>query len=218
VSESRTWMFRQENCINMEIQKTIQNFNKLFYELPQFTWDNTTYMGYKIWKNPLDLWVIQEIIHEVKPDVIIETGTFQGGSALFYAHILDQIFGHETKGEVISIDINFRENRPIHERINYMHRDSIADKLIDDMHLDLKNKIMVILDSDHSTEHVWRELELYSSLVSIGSYLIVEDTNIGLPLQAVQNFLRNNDNFAIDRTREKFMCTFNPQGYLRRIK
>lgn len=197
----------------MDIQKTILDFNNLFYSLSQFTWDNTTYFGYKVWKNPLDMWIMQEIICEVKPDVIIETGTFMGGSAFFYAHILDQL----NHGRIITIDITDRPNRPEHERIKYITSNSDNINLIDVLDISTK-KVLVILDSDHSTEHVMRELEIYAPLVSIGSYIVVEDTNIGLPLIAVQKFLETNTNFIVDRSREKYLCTFNPSGYLKRVK
>jgi cephalosporin hydroxylase len=87
---------------------------------------------------------------------------------------------------------------------------------------------MVILDSDHSQSHVEKELKLFAPLVTLNSYLIVEDTNINGhpaypsfgpgPYEAVETFLRTNDNFEVDSSREKFLMTFNPKGYLKRVR
>ncbi|HEV3475521.1 MAG TPA: CmcI family methyltransferase, partial [Actinomycetota bacterium] len=87
---------------------------------------------------------------------------------------------------------------------------------------------MVILDSDHSAKHVSDELRAYAPMVSVGHYLVVEDTNLnGNPIlpewgpgprEAVEGFLRETDAFEVDRSREKFFMTFNPTGYLRRVR
>lgn len=186
-------------------------------------------MGVPVQKCPLDLWVYQDILCEVLPDVIIETGTMFGGSALYLAHVCD-ILNH---GRVISIDITnqFSDgsliSRPKHNRITYITGSSTDQNILNQLKTELTGSIMVILDSDHSKNHVLQELNLYSPFVQVGSYLIVEDTNVNGhpispdhgpgPFEAVTEFLINNKNFQIDISREKFLMTQNPSGYLKRI-
>ncbi len=209
------------------VQDIIDNFHKLYYYSSVFggTWKNTFWLGIPIQKTPTDCFVYQEIIYNLRPDYIIETGSKLGGSALFFAHICDNI----EHGEVISIDKDEIENLPQHERILYLTGDSIDLYTIDLIKVKVKNKkVMVILDSDHRKGHVLKELGLYSKLVSLGSYLIVEDTNIfGFPvigqfeqgpLEAIDLFLKINTDFKIDRECEKFYLTFSPCGFLRKIK
>ncbi len=206
----------------------VDRFHDLYYNglegagpiFAQTYWFNTPCL-----KCPLDLWIYQEIIAEVRPKLIIETGTHLGGSALFLAHMLD-ILGY---GEVITIDIIENATRPIHPKINYVKGSSVDSVLIDSLlrHRSEETRL-VILDSDHTKHHVAQELELFAPYVSVGSYMIVEDTNINGhpiypsfgegPFEAVEEFLSQNKNFIIDKTREKFLMTFNPLGYLRRIR
>ena len=209
-------------------KKAINDFHDIYYNGPGDTghifartyWFNTLCL-----KCPLDLWVYQEIIAETNPSLIIETGTYAGGSALFIAHMLD-ILGH---GEVISIDIEDNVTRPIHPRITYVKGSSTDIALIASL-LDGRSQgesRLVILDSDHTKHHVLKELEVFAPYVNIGNYIIVEDTNVNGhpvypsfgegPFEAVEEFLKQNRNFAVDETREKFLMTFNPHGYLKRI-
>lgn len=191
-------------------------------------WDNLTYCGIKIFKVPSDLWMFQEIAFRLKPDMLIETGTFEGGSALFYAHLFDTI----GKSEVLSIDCNNCTNLPEHKRITHLVGDSISPHIIEQVQTHIVNKkaVWVTLDSDHSKDHVVTELELYSNFVTFGGYLIVEDTymdNSGYilhkefknngPLSAVRQFLQKRDDFIVDRENEKFGFSFVPGGYLKRV-
>jgi cephalosporin hydroxylase len=202
----------------MDILEAVKEFNALFYNLAPLTWDSITWMGRKIWKNPYDLWMMQEIIYEIQPDVIIETGTYQGGSALYFAHLLD-ILG---KGIVVTIDIQKLINIPNHPHIICITGNSIEDSVITQIEKLLRNnsKTLVILDSDHSKEHVLKELTRYYKYVTLGSYIVVEDTNIGAPLEAVKEFLNTSEgqNFIVDRSKERLLCTFNPMGYLKKIR
>jgi len=211
----------------------INNFHTLYYEgRANTTWKSTNWLGVPIQKCPLDLWIYQEIIFEVKPDLIIETGTLYGGSAYFLSHMLD-LMGH---GKIVTIDIDYRPNRPQHNRLTYLTGSSTSKDVevqIDNMILNTHKEkgsvpsILVILDSDHSKGHVLNEMKLYQRYVQVGSYLIVEDSNINGnpvysnfgpgPMEAINDFLRLTDEFIIDRTKEKFMLTFNPNGYLKRI-
>jgi cephalosporin hydroxylase len=196
-------------------QKIVDEFHKVWYPR-QFT---LNWMGHEIQKCPMDLLMYQEIIYECKPDLIIECGTWKGGSSLYMAHLMD-ILRH---GTIISVDIA--------PRIQYYTGSSISDKTVEDVTKFANGfrNIMVILDSDHTKEHVIKELELYAPLVTRGQYLIVEDTNIHGhpvrldlppgPFEAVQEWLPQNDEIFIqDSACERFLITFNPGGYLRRVR
>jgi cephalosporin hydroxylase len=186
-------------------------------------WTSTTWMGRQVIKSPLDLWIYQEILFETRPDVIVETGTWYGGSAHYLASICDLIQG----GRVITIDLKRQEGCPEHPRITYLTGSSVSREVLDRVRgaLSSEDRVMVILDSDHSRDHVLAELRAYAPLVSTGCYLIVEDTaatpiltpDVGPgPREAVEQFLHENSLFTIDRQCEKFLMTWQPGGYLRR--
>ena len=178
-------------------------------------WKTTTWLGVPVLKCPLDLWVMQEIIHEVKPDLIIETGTFMGGSALYFASVLDAI----GKGFVTTVDVEEKKDRPVHPRICYVRGSSVDTDVLYHMEVEhRKRRTLVVLDSDHSYDHVLEELEAYAPLVSPGSYLVVEDTNTPGPSDAVRDFLYSveGSHFTVDRSREKFGTSFNNGGWLRK--
>jgi cephalosporin hydroxylase len=188
-------------------------------------WTQATWLGAQALKNPLDLWVYQEIMFETEPELVVETGTYRGGSALYLASLCD-LMG---RGEVVSIDVEERrDDYPEHPRITYLAGRSSTDPAVVEEVREraAERPLLVILDSDHSQGHVEAELAAYAPLVPIGCYLIVEDSNIGRirkdllpgPLEAVERFLAQTDEFAIDREREKFLITFNPSGYLRRVR
>lgn len=208
---------------------TIEDFHKLYYDSPEQTWKNTFWLGVPLQKCPLDLWIYQEIIFEVRPDLIVEAGTAFGGSAYYLACLLD-VLG---QGRIITVDVNdYAETgqaRPTHPRIRYLRGSSVSEETVEEVTREIAetDRVMVILDSDHSREHVLKELSIYSGLVSEGSYLVVEDTNVNGhpvdpthgpgPMEAVEQFLRGNDDFVPDLGREKFYLTFNPMGYLRKL-
>jgi cephalosporin hydroxylase len=188
-------------------------------------WTRASWLGAQALKNLLDLWVYQEIVADTRPDVIVETGTYRGGSALFLASICDLLGA----GEVVSIDVEpLRDDYPQHPRITYLGgRSSTDPELVAEIRERAGGRrTFVVLDSDHSQKHVEAELEAYAPLVPVGCYLVAEDSNIGRirkdlmpgPLEAVEAFLARTDEFEIDREREKFLITFNPSGYLRRVK
>jgi cephalosporin hydroxylase len=206
-------------------RRVVDDFHKLYYDLQGQTWDNTQWLGIGTLKCPFDLWTYQEILHEVKPDLIVETGTWGGGSALFLASICDLM----NRGRVVTIDIKERTGRPQHPRITYLLGSSTSPEIVQRIRSTIGNddRVLVILDSDHRKDHVVRELEIYSDLVTSGSYVIVEDSNVNGhpvdpafgsgPMEALREFLSKDNRFMPDRTREKFLLTFNPNGYLRRI-
>jgi cephalosporin hydroxylase len=201
-------------------------FHSLYYSSPERTWKNTRWMGCRTMKCPLDLWIYQEILYELKPDIVIETGTNEGGGAGFLASIMDSI----GKGKVIAVDIEELENRPVHERIFYLKGSSTADEITQKISKMIEGSqvVLVILDSDHNMHHVLKEMNIYCDFVTPDSYMIVEDSNINGhpimpnwgdgPFEAIQEFLNKSDSFEIDKDREKYYMTFNPNGYLRKIK
>jgi cephalosporin hydroxylase len=212
-----------------EVQEEIvDGFHKLYYDSSVFegTWRNTFWHGVRIVKCPLDLWVYQELLFDLRPDLIIECGTAHGGSALFLANMCD-LLGH---GEVVTIDIEERDGRPTHERIEYVRGSTTDPHVVAHVKERIKSggekSVMVLLDSDHSRDHVFDELRIYSDFVTPGSYLIVEDTNVNGhpvepdfgpgPMEALDDFLKLDRRFTIDHSREKFYLTFNPRGFLRR--
>ncbi len=206
-----------------------REFHKLYYGTPEKEgpWSyNTFWMGVPTFKCPLDLWIYQEILYRIRPDLIIETGSAYGGSALYLASVCDQI-GH---GAIVSIDIVGDVERPKHHRITFLTGSSTSSSVVSQVNQKVQNgmKVLVILDSDHRMDHVLKEMEIYSQYVSRESYLIVEDTNVNGhpvspdygpgPMEAVQRFLRENRSFEIDRSLEKFLLTFNPCGFLKRVR
>jgi len=204
----------------------VNQFHRLYYHtpVPRRTWHDTFWLGVQLFKCPTDLWIYQEIIYELKPDVIVECGTARGGSALYFASILEMI----GKGRVVSIDVIDRGGRPQHPRIDYLTGSSVAADIL----ATVKNAVagsecvVAILDSDHTMGHVLEEMRSYGTLVTPGSYLIVEDTNVNGhpvapqfgpgPMEAVDAFLTENDEFEVDSRGDKYHLTFNPRGYLRK--
>ncbi len=162
-----------------EERAIVDAFHRLVYDGPAGegrAHHRTEWMGVSCLKCPLDLWAYQEILAQVRPDLVIETGTHLGGSALFLAHILDLL----GKGEVITIDVLERPGRPAHPRLRYVTGSSADAALVRSL-LDGRpggETRLVILDSDHAKSHVALELALFAPEVSVGSYLIVEDTNV----------------------------------------
>jgi len=199
-----------------DIDNITRDFFWLFWLHGTRTWNNTSWLGAKTVKNPFDLWVTQEIIYEVKPDLIIETGTCYGGSAYFYATLCDFM----EKGSIVTIDIFAYPNRPRHPRITYLTGSSIDPVIVNQVERLAAGKevVLVDLDSNHDKYHVAQEIQHYNKLVTVGSYLIVEDTCITGAKDAAEEFLALTDAFIVDESREKFFLTFYPKGYLKRVK
>jgi cephalosporin hydroxylase len=182
-------------------------------------------------QNPFDAWIHQEIIAEVKPDFIVETGTYFGGSAIMWAMVFEQV---NPTGRVLTVDIDDKLDQarkvPIfNEKVDFFKGSSTDAKIVAEITKRVQGKkVMVILDSAHHKSHVDAELKAYSPLVSVGSYLIVQDTNFNGhpilpnfgagPYEAVEDFLRLNPDFVPDRTRERFLFTIHPKGYLKRVR
>ena len=202
---------------------------------------NFTWLGRPIIQFPQDIVAVQELIWKVKPDLIIETGIAHGGSLILSASLLELIGGD---GRVLGIDIDIRdhnrveiEKHPMYRRICMIEGSSIDEKIAEQVYVFAKGvkQVMVFLDSMHTHGHVLRELELYSPLVTKGSYLVVFDTIIedmpdnffpnrpwgkgNNPKTAVWEFLNKNDCFEIDKEIEnKLLITVAPDGYLKCVR
>jgi cephalosporin hydroxylase len=200
-----------------------------------------TWLGRPVIQFPQDLLAMQEIIWRVRPSLIVETGVARGGSLIFYASLLELIGGD---GQVVGIDVDIREpNRreiekhPMSGRITLLEGSSVDREVVETVSALAKDRrpILVVLDSNHTHEHVLGELESYSPLVTRGSYLVVFDTVIeempedffpdrpwgkgNNPKTAVQEFLRTTDRFVIDEEYDsKLLITVAPGGYLRCLK
>ena len=205
------------------VREIVDQFHRLFYD-DRRTWRKNSWRGAKTWKSPNDLWLYQEIIHSVQPGLIIETGTAFGGSATYMGWLLDA----EGRGQVVSVDIAPRGTPP-HPRVTYITGSSTDPEIVGRVKdlIPPDEPVMVILDSDHSERHVYDELCAYADLVTPGSYLIVEDTNVNGhpahpshgpgPMEAARRFLAERGDFVVDEKMHRLMLTLNPYGYLRRV-
>lgn len=206
----------------------------------QYTY-NFDWLGLPIIQLPQDILAVQEIIWKTKPDIIIETGVARGGSLILSASILHLL---NENGKVVGIDIDIRphnrkaiENHPLAFRIDLIEGSSIDNRIVDQVtqHIRPDDKVMVILDSNHTHEHVLRELEIYSPSVTKDSYLVIMDTVIddmpedyfpnrpwgkgNNPKTAVHEFLKKSDRFEIDDSiHSKLLITVAPDGYLKCTK
>lgn len=203
---------------------------------------NYTWMGRPIIAFPQDMIAMQEIIWEVKPDLIIETGVAHGGSVVFYASLLELL---DNDGFVVGIDIDIRkhnrdqiESHKMAKRIKLLEGSSTSDKIIEEVRRLAagKKSVLVCLDSNHSHEHVLRELEIYAPLTTIGSYCVVLDTVVqdlppdwdfgdrpwghdNNPKTAARQFLSTHPEFEINKSIDhKLLISAAPDGYLKRIK
>jgi cephalosporin hydroxylase len=194
-------------------------------------WEKNKWLGIPCWKLPMDAFVIQELIVKLKPEYIIETGTGKGGSAMFYASICELI----GEGKIITIDIEDRKDKDWgkfewEDRIKFIIGNSLDNKIFHEVAetVGCESKCMVILDSWHSKEHVYREMLMYNRFVKKGGYMIVEDSHAagypvpwkykdGGPMGAIIQWINSyGDKWEIDHECEKHQMTFNPWGYLRR--
>ena len=198
-----------------------------YYHMPKMG-----FLGVGTIQNPMDMWVKQEILFDVKPDVVIECGTHRGGTALYYATLMAAF---NPEGRIITIDIENKVQKAGEYEVfrKYCQRimgDSTSAAVVSQVAAQTRGKkVLVILDSLHTKDHVLKEMELYGRLVSPGSYLIVEDTDInGHPVmpnygpgphEAVVEYQKNHPGeFVIDKSREKMGFTCFPDGFLKRVK
>ncbi|MCP5067305.1 MAG: hypothetical protein GY946_12135 [bacterium] len=180
------------------------------------------FLGVELVQIPTDNWTMQEIISEIDPDFIVETGTYKGGSALYYASLLDAL----TKdGKIITVDVARQHEKAasfdlFRRRVQFIEGDSVAPETIAKISKAVKpeHTVIVTLDSLHNPVHVGKELELYSKFVSVGSYIIVQDMFFGGMSQAVDGFLKRHPEFERDVTRERYLFTKYRGGFLKRVR
>lgn len=240
--------FKNDVQMNIARQGEDKNLKELslnwIRQTDRYQYDyNFTWLGRPIIQYPQDIIAMQEIIWKVQPDLIIETGVAHGGSLIFYASMLEML---QNSGTVIGIDIDIRKHNRREIEAHRMHNNIILieqsstdekavariQKIIQDHK---KTNVMVVLDSNHTHEHVLKELDLYASFVSKGSYLVVFDTVIedmpqghfsnrswdknNNPKTAVREFLKRNRDFVVDKSIEdKLLITAAPEGYLKCVR
>jgi cephalosporin hydroxylase len=205
-------------------REVVADFGRVYYSSRAYS--KVTWRGVQLLKYPTDLWVYGELLWKVRPELVIETGTYVGGATLFFADMLDLI----GDGRVVTIDNADwagPEGYPEHHRITYMQGSSIDGVIVDRVRAIATGRTcLAILDSDHRAEHVIAELDAYGPLVSLGSYMIVEDTNVhdvrsdypAGPDDAVAKWLPDHPEFVVDRDCERLLLSAAPGGFLRRIR
>jgi len=200
-------------------------------------WGRSTWLGLPILQLPNDLQIMQELITRTRPRAIVETGTYGGGSAIFYSSILSLIGG----GRVISVDIAHGDDlrrkiaeHPFGSGVTLITGDSAAPETVSRVRNALagETNVMVALDSDHRYQHVLAELRAYSQVVPVGGYLVVFDTIVEAisklpghewkardnPKRALETFLDEDTSFEVDRSCDRLMVSFCPGGFLKRVR
>ncbi|MFA4981325.1 MAG: CmcI family methyltransferase [Candidatus Omnitrophota bacterium] len=239
--ESKSFFWRKAFLIIDSLQKTFENHEnsrhlekamnmpvKALLKKIQKETLRSRYFGIPAIKSPMDFWIYMEIVNEIKPDIIIEIGNAWGGMLLAFAHMLD----HIGNGRVIGVDIDHSKIPLVvkaHHRISLLEGDACGSFVrVKDLILP-HHRVLIIEDSSHTYENTLNILRTYNSLVSKGSYFIIEDSIInhglifrngfhsGGPHEAIEAFIKENNDFVIDRTMERFLITWNPKGYLRKI-
>ena len=210
-------------------ERTIaREFHRVYYDA-HLTRSDVKYqwLGVPIQKLPMDLCILQEILWETRPEQIIECGVNFGGSTWFLATVCDAM----NHGQILAVDISLASvwpQVPQHPRVEMVEMSSTSPEFVKlARERSAGKRTMVILDSDHSCQHVLDELRLHASLVSPGCYLICEDSNMNGhpvlesfgpgPYEALEQYLPEVPGmWTVDRHRERLLVTFNPNGYLRR--
>ena len=209
-------------------EQIVNDFHAFWYDTERYA--SVTWWGHECWKAPTDMIIYAELIHALRPTVIVEAGVYRGGSSLFFAHMLELL----GQGQIISIDIHDDKDigpdphgqlRPTHPRLRYVKGSSIDPTVVADV-IDTitanPGPVFVILDSDHTMPHVLAELETYGPLATV---IVVEDTDLGHevlphwglgPREAVEKWLADEPNWYADRAMERLLLTCAPNGFLRR--
>lgn len=191
-------------------------------------WDNK-WFGITIQQYPNDLMIYQELIYQLKPDLIVEAGTFHGGNAIYMATLLDVV---NPKGKIITIDIDPQEWQATVAKLDLPGKDRLLQRIafiegsstspaVFEKVSKLATKdatVMVLLDSLHTKDHVLAEMKLYAPLVTRNSYLIVNDTQWGEPLEAIREFGAEAHGFEVDRKIDHYMVSCAHEGFLKRVK
>ena len=207
--------------------ETVQRFVSLYHQLRDQTLGRTRWLGVSVVKSPTDLVILQEIIAETRPNLIIETGVLAGGSTYYLATLFDLI---GIDGKVIGVDVDLSAVSPYiaeHPRVELIEGSSTDPAVVATLRERAEGRrVMVDLDSDHRAEHVEGELRALAPLVTPHCYLVVEDTWMGRtvrfdegpgPAEALDAWLAEGQPFEVDRWRERLLLTGMAGGYLRRL-
>ena len=236
---------RKNKSFSLGLDKKIfQQSKDLIYDLDQYDYSYLwTWMGIPIIQLPADIMTTQEVIWKTKPDIIIETGVARGGSVLFMASILEMM----GNGQVIGIDIDIRkhnresiEAHPMSKRVTLIEGGSVDESILKQVRANIPDgvRVMVVLDSDHSHDHVLEECRAYGPMVTKDCYMVVADTLVGHldekeapqnrsqvwfkgndPLTALQDYMLESDRFEIDlEINGKLVLSSSPGGYAHCIK
>lgn len=205
-------------------------FHRHYYHSPE-TWVKNRFLGVPVLQSPFDLYLYQQLLYEVRPQCVVQTGVAHGGSILFFATMLDMI-GADAGCICVGVDIKLSESarRVSHPRVHLLEGDAVSAEMLAQISALLGGRTgLVSLDSDHTKGHVLKELRAYSGFVAAGSYLVVEDTNIGRhgvcqgfgpgPMEALQEFLSTNRDFVTDDALwERNLVSFHQHGWLKRVR
>jgi cephalosporin hydroxylase len=210
------------------VEQSAREFATIFHDLKEQTFATTTWLGVPLVKTPADILVLQQIIVETRPELIVETGVYVGGSAALFAS-LQEALGIDGKVIAVDVDLSFVHQRVRdNPRIELLEGSSTDPGIVSHIRAAAKGKrTMVDLDADHRAHHVLEELRTYADLVTPNCYLIVEDSWFGGrpvredavpgPSEALDAWLAEDPPFESDRWRERYLLTQNPRGYLRRV-
>ena len=233
-----------ENALNKELMASARTFTTASTS-PKYSY-NFSWLGRPIIQYPQDIVAVQELIWTVQPELIIETGIAHGGSLIFSASMLElnAACGGPQDAAVVGVDIEIRahnrtaiEAHPMFRRISMIEGSSTSPEVTRQVRALAKGRkrVLVLLDSNHTHDHVLKELEAYAPLTSVGSYCVVFDTIIedlpaGLypdrpwgpgnnPKSAAREYLKDHPEFQIDESIDhKLLISVAPHGYLRRVR
>ena len=213
----------EQNALRANLNMTLREWVERYQR--EVVFENVKYRGVLTWKNVLDLWVYQEIIWETGVDTVVEIGVRHGGTTLWLADTLRNLRGENSLVVAIDIDaqpIDFPTN------VHFIRGDSIAAETFQQVsRLCAGRRVMVLADGNHAADHVLEEMRLFTPLVPDGCYFIAEDGIVDVmnweaytpgPAVAAHRFVAENDEFVIDRAREKFLLPYAPDGFVKRVK